>query len=374
MKQNFIPSLGLTLPVLGFGGMRLPIDESTKAIDYNHAKQMLDYALRHGVNYFDTAYMYHEGTSEAFFGKALSEYPRESYFLATKMPAGMLKEPADAERIFAEQLAQCNVNYFDFYLLHSVTQKSYANAELLNTIPFLQKMKSEGKIRHLGFSFHDKPALLKNVIAAHPWDFVQLQLNYYDYALGEAKELYEIALRANLPVFVMEPVRGGFLANLPTEAEAILKEANPNKSTAAFALEWVASLTGVAITLSGMSSMDQIKENIATLAEFSAQKQSEADAVLHAADFLVNYKTVPCTGCRYCMPCPAGVNIPEVFSVYNEYKLTKNKFESKFAYGRIAEAEKPTFCTYCRACVSACPQQISIPELLAKAHEELSAL
>ena len=225
MKQRYIESLGCSLPLLGFGGMRLPLLEDKK-IDYPLAKKMVDYALANGVDYFDTAYMYLDSQSEPFFGEALAEYPRDSYRLTSKMPAAWLKQEGDQERIFAEQLSRCKVEYFDFYLLHAVSKKSLAAARQFGTIPFLLKMKAEGKIRHLGFSFHDDEDCLREAIAEAPWEFVQLQLNYYDYELGEAKRLYEIACEAKLPIFVMEPVRGGFLADMPEEAQAILHGAN----------------------------------------------------------------------------------------------------------------------------------------------------
>ena len=373
IKQRYIESLGCSLPLLGFGGMRLPLRED-KQIDYDQAKKMVDYALANGVDYFDTAYMYLDSQSEPFFGRALAEYPRKSYRLTTKMPAGWLKEEGDLERIFSEQLARCKTDYFDFYLLHSVTKKSLENAEKFGAIPFLLKMKEAGKIRHLGFSFHDDEACLKKALAAAPWEFVQLQLNYYDFELGEAKRLHRIALEAGLPVFVMEPVRGGFLANLPEEALHILRRADSEKSAAAFALEWVAELPGVAMMLSGMSNFEQVADNIKTFSADGQISAAQKEAVAECAAYLAGYKTVPCTGCRYCMPCPAGVKIPETFQIYNDYMLMRASSGAKFKYADIAPENRASACVHCRKCISACPQHLEIPTLLAEAHGVLSQL
>lgn len=357
--------------LLGFGCMRLPINESEGSINEELAQEMIDLAFASGVNYFDTAYMYHDGKSETFLKKALANYPRESYFLTDKMPPWMLKEKADMDKMFNEQLERCGVEYFDYYLAHSLSKSSVENMRKLDMVDFLKQKKAEGKIRHIGFSFHDDADCLRDILTMHDWEFCQLQLNYADWNRYGAKELYEIAGEHDLPVIVMEPVRGGFLANPPAEVAELLREAAPNRSLASWALRFVASLPSVKLVLSGMSDMEQVRDNLVTFADPSIYLSDKEQAVItKAMEILDNINSVPCTGCRYCMPCPSGVEIPKIFDIYNKVTLF-GKRENNYAESIPAE-NCASQCTSCGACMIACPQHIDIPGKLAEAHALLT--
>ena len=373
MQNRYIESLKCELPFLGFGAMRLPTTGADEIVDKEHVKRMVAHAYESGATYFDTAYMYHRGQSEVVMGELLAEYPRDSFMLATKLPVVFLKEKGDQERIFTEQLERLKVDYFDFYLAHAIDSEKVETMKKLNTVEFLLKLKEEGKIKRLGFSFHGSIECFKETLAMAPWEFVQLQLNYYDFmASAEAPTLYNLAREFGLPVILMEPVRGGMLANMPDEAASILKKANPNKSLTAFALEWTMELEGVAMSLSGMSNLEQVVENVETLSTFIEVPENEKQAVQECAAFLTEYKTIGCTNCQYCMPCPMGIDIPAIFKVYNDYKLLKNIFRSTLNYKAIET--KADVCIHCGQCVSACPQQLDVPTLLEQVTEELSVL
>jgi len=357
----------LTVPLLGFGMMRLPRRaQGGPEIDYDAAAKMFDRAMKAGCNYFDTAYMYHGGLSERCAGDLLSRYPRESYFLTSKMPLGMLRKEEDLERIFNDQLKKCKTPYFDFYMFHNVSENSWKKAVRFKVYDFLSKKKAEGKIRRLGFSFHDTPELLKKVVAAHKWDFAQIQLNYLDWTLYRSKEQYEILTKNNIPVIVMEPLRGGALASLNPEATKILKAADPNASNAAWAFRYVGSLPNVLVVLSGMTKMEHLEDNIKTFSDFRPLTDADRKVLDRA---LVAYRkslAVPCTDCRYCMPCPAGVEIPKIFGLYNQYKLSGNRFLFVNNYGAIDEDSRADACVGCGKCLKACPQKIKIPDELKK--------
>ncbi|MEG1687910.1 MAG: aldo/keto reductase, partial [Angelakisella sp.] len=290
--------------LLGFGGMRfakLPdgnIDEVASAA-------MIDRAIAGGVNYFDTAYYYHDSKSEAFLKKALAKYPRESYLLADKMPVWSVKTPEDLERIFNDQLERCGVDYFDYYLAHSLDGSKAEAIRNLGIMEFFQRKKAEGKIRRIGFSFHDDLAGFHKLLEIKGWEFCQLQLNYADWNRFKAAELYAAAAESKLPVIVMEPVRGGFLAN-PPQISDLLKAAEPQRSLASWAFRFVASLPAVTLVLSGMSAMEQLEDNLTTFADESVYLNADEQRLLaQAMTILDNIKTVPCTGCNYCMPCPS---------------------------------------------------------------------
>ena len=253
----------LTLPLLGFGMMRLP--QKDGAIDREAGQKLVDYAMKAGLNYFDTAWPYHGGRSELFVGEALSRYPRESYLLADKLPVRMIKSLKEAERIFEEQLRKCRTGYFDFYLLHALNRGNWETVKRCGLYEFVKKMQKEGKIRKVGFSFHDSPDVLKTIAEAHPWDFVQLQINYLDWHNYRSREQYEIVTKLGIPVIVMEPLRGGSLATLTPEATKILKTSAPEASPAEWAFRYVASLPNVICVLSGMNRMDHLEENLRTL-------------------------------------------------------------------------------------------------------------
>ena len=359
------------ISLLGMGCMRFPTIEETGEIDEAEAQKIVDYAYGHGVNYFDTAFMYHGGKSEGFIGKALKKYPRESYNLITKMPGWEIKEPSDVERIFNLQLSRCGVDYFDFYLCHSVRENNFAFYEKNHVFEFLTEMKKQGKVRHIGFSFHDTPEVLETVIDKYPWEFVQIQLNYLDWEQQDAKRQYEIIKSRGIQCIIMEPVRGGALADLCEEANEVLLSAQPDKSIASWAIRYAASLDNVLTVLSGMTSMEQVKDNVATLSDFAPLSDAEQGTLATALDIYKRKDTVPCTGCRYCMDCPFGVDIPGVFAAFNEYMINKKKEPFLSAYDEFERAGAAAqFCKSCGKCMKLCPQGIQIPEKM----EQIAAL
>ncbi len=348
--------------VLGLGMMRLPkAREGSEDIDRAKAQELVDYAYSHGINYFDTAYRYHAGDSELFAGEALKKYPRESFYLASKMPIWEAKTPADVERIFNDQLKRCQVEYFDFYLCHSQNKENFKKIREFGAYEFLSKMKEQGKIRYLGFSFHDTPNVLKEIVETYSWDFAQIQLNYLDWEMQDAKAQYEILTEHGIPVMVMEPVRGGALASLCEESDRMLKEARPEKSVASWAIRYAASLPNVQVVLSGMSNMEQLQDNISTMTDFEPLSEKEREVLEQALDVYRRNHLIPCTGCRYCMDCPFGVDIPGVFKLYNQYKISKYKEGFLQGYRELGKAG-PESCRACGACMRHCPQKIQIPE------------
>jgi len=362
IKQKQFKDIKENPSLLGFGCMRFPTEsEESQTIDEVRAEKMIDFAYEHGVNYFDTAYPYHNEQSEPFIGKVLAKYPRESFYLATKMPGWKIESADDAKMIFNEQLRRCRVEYFDFYLCHALSEKNIEPYKLDGVMPFLKRMKEEGKIRHLGFSFHDTPEMLEKIVAMFDWDFCLLQINYLDWSFQDAKRQYEIAKKNDLPVMVMEPVRGGALAQLNEEARKILKRAAPDESIASWAFRYAASLEQVMVILSGMSDEKQITDNIKTLSDFKPLGHKEQEALQKALNVFMESNTVPCTKCDYCMPCPEGVDIPGVFTIYNEYRIDKRDNFFVHRYEQLGEAKDASNCTACGACLEKCPQKIDIP-------------
>jgi len=364
LKRNYKDS-ALSISVLGLGCMRLPkMNPDKEDIDYEKAQEMVDYALANGINYIDTAHMYHDGASEEFVGHALKKHDRSSYFLATKMPIWMAETPADVERIFNLQLNRLQTDYFDFYLFHALSTENFKKCVDFGLYEFLSKKKAEGVIRHLGFSFHDKPDVLEEICNTYEWDFAQIQLNYLDWEMQDAKQQYEILERHHLPCIVMEPVRGGTLANPCDTANALLQAARPEKSIASWAIRYAASLPNVMTVLSGMSNMEQLTDNIGTMTNFEPLTDGDYAVIEKAVEAYKTKDTVPCTGCRYCMDCPFGVDIPKMFKLYNQYAVDKDKDAYQKAYFETAESERVDHCTACGRCALHCPQSIKIPEKL----------
>jgi predicted aldo/keto reductase-like oxidoreductase len=370
------------LSLLGFGLMRLPRGEGSREIDGPRAEEMVDYALSQGVNYFDTAYMYHEGNSEIFAGRALSRHDRSSFNLADKMPLMVLKTEADVERIFNEQLKKCRTGYFDFYLLHNINESHLSIAESCRVYEQLKEKQRQGLIRRLGFSFHDRPGLLRRVVQKYDWDFAQIQLNYLDWELQSAGELYGILTRNDIPVNIMEPVRGGTLAKLCDESIRIFNEARPEASAASWAIRYAASLPRVQVVLSGMSTMEQVKDNIHTMSPFKPLTPDEYKVIDRALAACREAASVPCTGCRYCMDCPSGVEIPKNLAVYNNYRTAlankhpMAKFLFEMEYRILGEERQASRCVACKQCMERCPQRIDIPhwmETVNKLHQTLKA-
>lgn len=376
MQKRVFQRGGEQISLLGFGCMRLPRKgKESKDIDYDAAEQMIDYAYQQGVNYFDTAYMYHDGESETFLGKALKKYPRESYYLTDKMPGWMAKDLAGAKRIFAEQLERCQTDYFDFYLCHSVGRSGYKEYfEDAGMYDYLLSEKKAGRIRHLGFSFHGEIHQLEEIIRMHDWDVVQIQLNYLDWEVQDAKRQYEIIQEQGLQCIVMEPVRGGNLAQLPESCVEQMKQRDPRRSVASWAIRYAASFDNVLTVLSGMTAMDQVQDNIETIKEFTPLTDADRAFLYDIAKVYLATGTIPCTGCRYCMDCPAGVNIPGVFKVYNdcaeimvqaaasgEPKAYEKYLEAyAAAMKKLPQTEWAQHCVRCKKCTEHCPQGIPI--------------
>lgn len=363
---------GEKLSLFAMGTMRLPvIDGDDARIDEDAARAMFDYAFEHGVNYFDTAWGYHGGTSELVTGRALARHPRESFNIASKFPGYDLNNMGKVEEIFAKQLEKCQVEYFDFYLVHNVCESNidaYLDDERYGTVSYLKKMRDEGRIRHLGFSCHGQMDVLERFLEAYGADmeFCQLQLNYLDWTFQDAKEKMELAGRYDLPIWVMEPLRGGQLARLTDEQFAPLKAMRPDETQVGWALRFLQSLPEVTTVLSGSSSLEQMAENIALFEEERPLSAEETEALLGVADDMVKSNVLPCTACRYCTShCPVGLDIPMLLALYNEHKFTNGGFIAPMMLGTLPEDERPAACIGCGTCSSVCPQQIDIPAALA---------
>lgn len=366
----------ISVSMLGFGAMRLPTDANGN-IDDALNKKMVKTALDAGINYFDTAYMYMNGKSERAMGDALKPYDRNSFNLTTKMPVMMLEREDDVERIFNEQLERCRTDHFDFYLVHCLNKRNWENTKKYNVIPFLEQKKKEGKIKYLGFSHHDTPELLQEIIDYYDkWEFVQLQINKIDWKSCRGEEQYNIARKAKLPIIVMEPLRGSALANLNADATKILKDYNPDASAASWAFRWLAGLDGIFTMLSGMTKPEHLEDNIKTFKNLKPLSEEEQKVYDRALAAHMKSLAIGCTACRYC-ECPVGVDIASIFSLYNQYKqdttgMGKTGFISH--YGALRENERADKCIKCGLCKSKCPQQLDIPALLAKVDKEYKAL
>ena len=359
----------LTLSRLGFGTMRLPMQNGE--IDEAETFRMVDFALENGVSYFDTAYPYHGGKSELVIGRALNRHPRESFLLATKYPGHQIAESYNPEKTFEHQLEKCGVDYFDFYLLHNVCENSFDTYmdEKWGILPYFIEQKKRGRIRHLGFSTHAGLPLLGTILERIGGDmeFCQIQLNYVDWTLQKAKEKYELLTRYNIPVWVMEPVRGGKLAKLPESIVTPLRALRPDESDAAWAFRFVQGLANVKMVLSGMSTMEQMQENIRTFSTDAALNDAERQALLTIAEQLK--RSIPCTACRYCTDgCPMGLDIPKLISIYNDFRMSP-ALTPTMMIEALPENERPSACIGCGACAAACPQKIDIPAAMADCAE-----
>lgn len=358
--------------------MRLP--EEHGAIDRKKAREMMEYAYGHGVNYFDTAYMYHDGESETLVGEVLNQYPRDTWYLATKMPGWMMRyengrlEVSDylagsakktPEDIFEHQLEKCGVDYFDFYLLHNLCETAYGvyTDEDLGIVEYLLAQKNAGRIRHLGFSVHGRADTIDRFLNWKDcFEFALVQLNYLDWTLQDAHSKYNVLTNHGIPVFVMEPVRGGRLASLGRDAEAALKKTRPNESTASWAFRFLQALPNVAVVLSGVTTIEQLKDNIKTCSKLDPVTEAEKQMLFEAVGSFVNM--VPCTACGYCRAdCPQSLDIPKLISMYNE-KSFDSAFTLQFTIDAMSEAELPSACVGCKACSRLCPQGIDIPKVM----------
>lgn len=358
----------LQLSALGLGTMRLPVagNEEKKYIDEEKTAEMAAYALEHGINYFDTAYMYHDGQSETVVGKVLSKYPRDSYYLATKFPGYDLTHFEKIEAIFEEQLQKCGVDYFDFYLFHNVCEKNIdaytdENYGLMN---YLLKQKEAGRIKHIGFSTHGSYDTVKRFLDTYGehLEFCQIELNYLDWKLQDAKAKVELLHEYNLPIWVMEPIRGGKLASLSKENTEKLAALRPEEGIPAWGFRFLQSIPGVTMVLSGMSNMEQLRDNIHTYCEEKPLNETEWNAVMEVADSMMS--SLPCTGCRYCTTyCPNGLDIPTILNLYKDSNLENNK-ATRDGVEALPEGKRPADCVGCRSCEAVCPQQIKIADIM----------
>lgn len=359
----------IEVPLLALGCMRLPMRNGE--IDQQELDRMVDYCMEHGANYFDTAYMYVDSKSELAIGKSLKRYKREDFILADKSPIYKMKTREDVREIFDEQLKKCQVEYFDFYMCHNInknTVDTYRNVAMYDE---LVKLKKEGKIKYLGFSFHGTPDILREVVKEHKWDFAQLQINYLDWDVVKAKEQYDIVQAEGIPVIVMEPLRGGGLVNLSDKALAKLKEHYPDTTPASFGLRWAASRKNVVTVLSGMSNLQQVKENIQTFIDYKEMTEDEIKVADEISKIIQSQGEINCTACKYCMEvCPRGINIPAAFALYNQYKISKSKMSFTMYYDTLSESEQPDACIKCGLCSKNCPQNLDIPALLTKIADE----
>lgn len=361
---------GKELPFLGLGCMRLPvIDNDENNIDMDKAKEMVSYAMEHGVNYFDTAWGYHGGNSEEAMGIILKEYPRDSYYVASKFPGYDLSNMDKVEEIFEQQLAKTGMEYFDFYMLHNVCElnvKQYLDDEKYGIMSYLLRQKELGRIKHLGFSTHGRLRTMRKFLDAvgQHMEFCQIQLNWLDWDFQKASEKVKLLTKRNIPIFVMEPLRGGRLALLPKDKDIILKELRPDEPTAAWGFRFLQGIDNVALVLSGMSNMEQLKENIEITSVSRPLSDRETMVLLYTATGLID--PIPCTACRYCTThCPQGLDIPTLLSLYNEHKSTENGFIAPMAVASLPDDKKPSSCLGCKACNDVCPQKIQISEALA---------
>lgn len=368
----------LKLSALGFGAMRLPVtDGDDSRIDAAATEEMVAYAMEHGINYYDTAWGYHSGNSETVMGMALSHYPRESFYLATKFPGYDLSNMPKVKEIFEKQLEKCGVEYFDFYLFHNVCEMNidaYLD-EQYGIYEYLMEQKRNGRIRHLGFSAHGNIDVMKRFLDAYGKDmeFCQIQLNYLDWSFQNAEAKVELLKSHNIPVWVMEPLRGGRLAKLPEELSQKLKTARPEEEIPAWAFRFLQSVPGVTVTLSGMSNMEQLQANIRTFEEDKPLSREEMDILMDVVEAMKD-NTLPCTACHYCVShCPKGLDIPRLLELYNEHSFTGGGFLAPMALSALPQEKQPSACVGCRSCEKVCPQQIKISEAMSNFASMLGA-
>lgn len=367
------------LSALGLGAMRLPvIDGNDAVIDEEKAAQMVAYSMVQGINYYDTAYGYHSGNSEIVMGKILKEYPRESFYLASKFPGYDLSNMDKVEEIFEEQLKKCQVEYFDFYLFHNVCEMNIDQYldEKYGIFDYLIKQKKNGRIKHLGFSAHGSYDIMKRFLEAYGsyMEFGQIQLNYLDWSFQDAKSKVELLAEYQIPVWVMEPLRGGKLASLSEENTAKLKALRPDEEVPAWAFRFLQSIPEVTVILSGMSNFEQLKDNIHTFEEEKLLSAEEKKVLLDIADQMISKTALPCTACRYCTShCPQELDIPTLLALYNEHCSTDGGFIAPMALMAYEEEKKPGACIGCRSCEAVCPQQIKISEAMEDFTKKLMA-
>ncbi len=377
MQYRKFGQLDWECSALGFGCMRFPtIDDDSSKIEETESANMLHYAIDHGVNYIDTAYPYHQGQSEPFVGRVLKGGYREKVKLATKLPCWKVEKEADFDRFLNEQLERLQTEQIDFYLLHALNKKNWDKVHGLNVLPWAERAIADGRIAHIGFSFHDDYPVFEEIIDAYDkWDFCQIQYNYMDTDVQAGRKGLHYAASKGLAVVVMEPIRGGRLVNPPDSIQALWDAAPVQRTPADWALQWVWDQPEVSLLLSGMSEMSHVTENVASADVSGVGTMPEAELALiqKVREKYQDLIAIPCTQCEYCLPCPEGVNIPRVFDVYNDGIMYDKIEQAKFSYNNfIPKEERANLCAACRECEEKCPQDILISDWMPKVHEALA--
>lgn len=374
MEKRKMEKLGIETSLLGFGCMRFPVTENG-GIDEAEAERMLDRAYAAGINYYDTAYPYHGGESERVVGRVMKKYDRSTFYLATKLPCWLVKTVEDVDRIFNEQLEKLQTDYIDFYLMHALNRDRFQDMVNIGCVERLEQLKEEGKIRNLGFSFHDNYEAFEKIINHRDWDFCQIQLNYMDAKDDDGQvglKGYELAEKKQVPLVIMEPVKGGSLAVFPKDITEMYHNINPSASMASYALRWVGSLPNVKVVLSGMSTMEQVEDNLKTFGQFAPLSDREKETIDKVVALINSRIQNGCTGCGYCMPCPAGVEIPRNFRTWNTYHMYRNYNMVKGEWeNHIGEEHKAKNCIKCGKCEKVCPQKLSIRADLERVQADL---
>lgn len=371
MEYRKIEKLGLSTSLLGFGCMRFPTLENGK-IDEAEAERMIDKAISEGVNYIDTAYPYHNGESEPFVGRVLKKYDRKSFYLATKLPLWKVNSLEDAKKTFEEQREHLQVDYVDFYLLHALNKTHWKKSVDLGIVSYCEELQRQGKIKYFGFSFHDSYPVFEEILTYRNWDFCQIQYNYMDTQTQAGDKGYALAEKLGVPIVVMEPIKGGSLASLPEDVEKIFKEKRKESSIASWALRWVGTHSNVKVILSGMSTYEQVLNNLDTFKNFQILDEEEQKLVEKVAATIRSRVKNGCTACQYCMPCPFGVDIPRNFAIWNEEAMYGNKEAAKWKYfQQTDEGKRADKCQKCGACEQKCPQGIHIRDDLERLEREI---
>lgn len=376
MRYRIMPQSSDRLSALGLGCMRLPLTQDSK-IDRPAALDMFHYAVQHGVNYFDTAWGYHDGESEPMLGEFIRQIDRKSIYVATKLPAWLIKTREDMNHYLTQQLQRLNTEYIDYYLLHALNKRTWKNLKQLGIIEFLEQARAEGRIRYIGFSFHDDYPTFKKITEAYAWDFCQFMFNYLDTHYQAGRNGYNLAVKHNMGIIAMEPLRGGKLVHpIPPEITKLWDRSGDTYSMVERGVRWVWNLPGCTVLLSGMSNLEQLKENIALADRFGENELTDQELTLYkkVRREYIKRVPIPCTECRYCLPCPFGVAIPSCLGVYNEAVMFANKAQGLKEYNWFVPGDSQAGkCTQCGACLSKCPQHIQIPTELQKVHAYFSS-